>query len=231
MYKVSLQAQGKFNTQDYRNKTALLLISVGKSYHEGFKLAATIDKINQSGFGRCIIVVADTLQRHNYDGGKAQHNYAKSLALGDYWLRQNNEIIATLAIPYEIQRWDEWLRHESYRYYYDNIVNTYYTNDYYRQAVNETIRSFSERNSLITGTIEYENSFYRSLFYILEECPVIMPMWAEHGIHFIIYPRPMTSAMSKTRELFVKEQSNNYVNWLSLKFKKIRSVDNNERIS
>ncbi|CDG87389.1 hypothetical protein [Xenorhabdus bovienii] len=62
MYKVSLQAQGKFNTQDYRNKTALLLISVGKAYHEGFKLAATIDKINQSGFGRCIIVVADTLQ-------------------------------------------------------------------------------------------------------------------------------------------------------------------------
>ncbi|MEQ1976919.1 hypothetical protein [Xenorhabdus sp. SGI240] len=220
MYKVSLQAQGKFKANHYIDKTVLLLISVGKEYHEGEKISATIDKINQSGFGKCIIAVADSLQRHNCSTGTASDNYQYSLTKGNEWLKNNAGTLSNLKIPNEIIRWDVYLKREDYKYYYDSILNEYYSNEHYRSCINETINVFAERNNIKYGTAEYEGIFYRSLFYILEECPVIMPMWANDGINFIIYPKQMTAAMCKTREIFVEKSHNEYVNWLSLKFKK-----------
>ncbi|MDC9593965.1 hypothetical protein [Xenorhabdus sp. IM139775] len=220
MYKVSLQAQGKFKANHYIEKTVLLLISVGKEYHEGEKFSATIDKINQSAFGKCIIAVADSLQRHNYGTETARDNYNYSLMCGDEWLKNNAESLSNLKVPNEIIRWDTFLNREDYKYYYDRILNEYYSNENYRACINETINVFAERNNLKYGTSEYEGAFYRSLFYILEECPIIMPMWAKDGIDFIIYPKSMTAAMSKTREVFVEESYSKYANWLSLKFKK-----------
>jgi hypothetical protein len=220
MYKVSLQTQGKFESHQYIDKTALLLVSVGKEYHEGIKLSCTIDKINQSGFGSCVIAVADTLQRHNYYTNVASDNYRRSLDCGTEWIRNNNEHLSKLKMKSKVLRWDECLHRKEFKHYYDKIVNEYYSNENYRQSINETIGVFAERNNIVKGTTEYENIFYRSLFYILEECPIIMPMWADDGIHFIIYPKQMTNAMSKTRDIFVREKNDEYVNWISLKFRK-----------
>ncbi|WP_426575373.1 hypothetical protein ACP179_01200 (plasmid) [Xenorhabdus stockiae] len=220
MYKASLQAQGKFKSNHYINKTALLLISVGKEYHEGEKLSATIDKVNQVGFGKCIVAVADSLQRHNYSTVTARDNYLHSLSQGNAWIKNNSNILSNLTMPSDIIRWDIYLKREDYKYYYNRILNEYYSNENYRSCINETINVFAERNNLIHGTPEYEGAFYRSLFYILEECPVIMPMWANDGIDFIIYPKAMTTAMSKTREIFVQDSHSEYANWLSIKFKK-----------
>ncbi|MBD2809790.1 hypothetical protein ID853_02535 [Xenorhabdus sp. Vera] len=220
MYKVSLQAQGKFKANHYLDKTVLLLISVGKEYHEGEKFFATIEKINQSGFSKCIIAVADTLQRHNYTIGTAHDNYSHSVEKGNEWIKSNAEAISKLTVPNEIVRWDAYLKREDYKYYYDHILNEYYSNEDYRLCINESINIFAVRNNLEHGTSEYENAFYRSLFYILEECPIIMPMWANDGIDYIIYPKQMTAAMNKTRELFVQKSNDDYANWLSLKFKK-----------
>jgi hypothetical protein len=227
VYKVSLQTQGKFQAHQYVGKTALLLISVGKDYHEGDKLSATVDKINASGFGRCVIGVADTLQRHNYDAGSAHDNYQRSLDRGDGWVAQNAQTLSKLSMPYDIVRWDDLLRREDYLRYYHLIANEYYSNHEYRSAINDTIEVFAERNGLVRGTREHEDAFYRSLFYILEECPIIMPMWAEDGIDFILYPKQMTAAMSKTREIFVQRNDDDRANWLSIKFKK-KSVVQNE---
>jgi hypothetical protein len=227
VYKVSLQAQGKFQAHQYVGKTALLLVSVGKDYHEGNKLSSTIDKINATGFGRCVIAVADTLQRHNYDAGSAEHNYRRSLDRGDAWLAQNEDVLSRLSMTREIVRWDELLRRVDYSQYYDMITNEYYSNHEYRSAINDTIGVFAERNGLEPGTREHEAAFYRSLFYILEECPIIMPMWARDGIDFILYPKQMTAAMSKTRELFVQNDADARANWLAIKFRK-RSAAHNE---
>lgn len=225
MYKVSLQAQGKFQAHHYVGKTALLLVSVGKDYHEGEKLVATIDKINLSEFGQCVIAVADTLQRHNYDTGSANDNYRRSRERGDLWIKQNTAVISKLSMQYEILRWDDLLRRDDYTYYYHLITNEYYSNHEYRCAINETIDAFAERSGLVHGTREHEDAFYRSLFYILEECPIIMPMWARDGIDFITYPKQMTAAMSKTREIFVQNDRDGRANWLAVEFKKKSSAD------
>ncbi|KWI52069.1 hypothetical protein WT72_21550 [Burkholderia pseudomultivorans] len=228
MYKVSLQAQGKFQAHHYIGKTALLLISVGKEYHEGDKLAATVDKINVSAFGRCVIAVADTLQRHNYNTGSAHSNYRRSRERGDAWLAQNAGILAKLSMRREVLRWDDLLRRDDYTQYYHLITNEYYSNHEYRHAINGTIDVFAERNGLVRGTQAHEDAFYRSLFYILEECPIIMPMWARDGIDFILYPKQMTSAMSKTREIFVQNDGDDRANWLAVKFKKKSSAQVHE---
>ena len=220
MYKVSLQTQGRFKGEEYIDKTVLLLVSVGKEYHQGEKLAATIQKINQSGFARCIIAVADTLQRHNILTVSPQEGYAVSRNKGDEWLKDHKKIISLLKMPYKISRWDEFLKRDDYHKYYYQIVREYYSNKNYRSAVHETIRVFTQRKKLIEGTIEYDEAFYRSLFYILEECPVIMPMWADEKIDFIIYPKQMTAAMSKTRDISLNGVNAEYANWISLKFKK-----------
>lgn len=39
-------------------------------------------------------------------------------------------------------------------------------------------------------------------------------------IDFITYPKQMTAAMSKTREIFVQNTSDCRANWLAVKFKK-----------
>jgi hypothetical protein len=228
VYKVSLQAQGKFQSHQYVGKRALLLISVGKDYHEGNKLSATIDKINATGFGECVIAVADTLQRHNYADGCANSNYQRSLDRGDTWLKQNEPTLSKLSMQREIVRWDELLRRVDYSQYYHMITNEYYSNHEYRNAINDTIGVFAERNGLVPGTHEHEAAFYRSLFYILEECPIIMPMWARDGIDFILYPKQMTAAMSKTRELFVQNDGDERANWLAIKLRK-KSVAHNEQ--
>lgn len=227
MYQVSLQTQGRFRGDEYIGKTVLLLVSVGKEYHEGEKLASTIKKINQSGFKYCIIAVADTLQRHNFSSDNPEEGYRKSRAQGDEWLKEHKNILSTLSIPYKISRWDEFLKREDYHKYYYKIINEYYTNESYRSAINETIDVFAQRKSLQRGTLEYDETFYRSLFYILEECPVIMPMWADEKIDFIIYPKQMTAAMRKTRDVSLNKENENYANWISLRFRK-KTIDNAE---
>ncbi len=220
MYKAMLQAHGLCRTDQYVGRTALLLISVGKPYHEAEKLAAVIDRINFGRFGRCIVAVADTLQRHNYRAASAQANHRESRRHGDEWIKRNEELIAKLLMSTEIVRWDDLLRRTDYAPNYHMITNEYYSNPDYREAIDETIEAFAARNGITRGMAGFDEIFYRALFYILEECPIIMPMWAQDGIEFIIYPKQMTRAMRKTRDLFVSNRHPNCANWLSVKFKK-----------
>jgi len=45
-------------------------------------------------------------------------------------------------------------------------------------------------------------------------------LWASLGYDFIIYPKPVTPAMDKTRDLFVKDVYPAKCRWLHLRFKK-----------
>ncbi len=220
MYKASLQAQGKCTPDQYAGKVALLLVSVGKTYHEAEKLAATVERVNIAGFGKCIVAVADTLQRHNCIGGSASEKHLQSQQEGDQWIARNSSILAKLAMPQEIIRWDDLLNRSDYHRYHHMVIHEYYTNPDYRAAIDETIGTFAARSGLAKGMDHFEETFFKCLFYILEECPIIMPMWADDGVDFIVYPKPMTAAMSRTREIFVEPDRSNSVNWLSIKFKK-----------
>jgi tRNA-dependent cyclodipeptide synthase len=216
-YKASFETQA---APDYRGKHALFLISVGQDYHEGGKFEATVDLVNRSGFGRYTIAVADILQRHNLSNYDYQQVYQVSSDAGDQWLARNRAAIDRLEIPGRILRWQECLAEDGYRQLLDRVQFEYENNREYREEVNATIDLFLDRLKKRDPEADLVEAQYRCLTYLIEECPIIMPLWASQGIDYVIYPQPMTRAMSMTRRLFVEPNYPERAQWLSLKFKK-----------
>lgn len=201
-------------------KSVILLVSVGQRYHEGDKLAATVELINASQFKFCTIAVADTLQRHNDLMTTPQLARTTAYTAGSDWLKRNADILNGLTVPFTVYRWDEALSDPLTTELHNIVSDAYGTNATYRDAVNATINTFVERIIKRDRQADSALAFKRCLNYLLEECPIIMPLWAAQGCDFIIYPQPMTSAMSATYQHFVADQYPEKSQWLSLKFKK-----------
>ncbi|WP_287812799.1 tRNA-dependent cyclodipeptide synthase [Pseudomonas sp.] len=211
-------------SHDYRGKHALLLISVGQDYHEGGKFEATIDLVNRQGFASCTIAVADILQRHNLSSYSYEEVYKVSAASGEQWLARNQGAINRLATVTRILRWEECLLDPGYRPLLDRVQFEYENNRDYRAEVNGTIGLFLDRLHKRDPEADLEEARFRCLNYLIEECPIIMPLWASQGIDFVVYPQPMTRAMAATRQLFVEPHHPAHGHWLSLKFKKRAAV-------
>lgn len=208
----------------YQGKHALLLISVGQDYHEGGKFEATIDLVNRQGFASCTIAVADILQRHNLSNYSYEEVYQVSSAAGEQWLERNQAAINRLATVTRILRWEACLLDPGYRPLLDRVQFEYENNRDYRTEVNGTIGLFLERLQKRDPDADLEEAKFRCLTYLIEECPIIMPLWASQGIDFVIYPQPMTRAMAETRRLFVAPHHPEQAHWLSLKFKKRAAI-------
>ncbi|MFJ5595217.1 tRNA-dependent cyclodipeptide synthase [Streptomyces noursei] len=199
---------------------AILLVSVGQRYHEGDKLRATVELVNRSEFKQLTIAVADTLQRSNYIDASPEQAYARSLREGDEWLERNDKILGQLSVPNEVLRWDEALKDPDYPQFRQRIERAYAEIAEYRQAVDSTIKKFIDRLAARAPEADTEKAFKGCLEYLIEECPIIMPMWAHQGYDHVIYPQPMTAAMAESQRLFVTTEYPGKGGWLSLRFKK-----------
>ncbi|MDR3478597.1 MAG: tRNA-dependent cyclodipeptide synthase [Gammaproteobacteria bacterium] len=220
MKKAHFRYNGKnIQIPDTENKKAIFLISIGQSYHESKYLSATINLINKANFNSCTIALADVLQRHNYSLTHPQ-DVALQIAIenGHTWRDRNSNILNMLNTKNEIVSWDTWLKHPLYPSFRKEIDDTYYTNPCYKNAVNNTADIFLSRFSKRESNIKQNFDQSLCLEYIKEECAIIMPLWAHLDYDFIIYPKPMTSAMENTHEIFLKEKPHQ-MHWLSLHFK------------
>jgi tRNA-dependent cyclodipeptide synthase len=215
-YKASFETETAY---EYSGKHALLLISVGRDYHDGGKFEATIDLVNRGGFGKCTIAVADTLQRHNLSDVTYQQAYEVTADAGDQWVKRNQAAINQLSMKTSLLRWQDCVMDAAYRNLHDRIQFEYGNNRAYRGAINATIDRFLDRLKRRSDDVDLQAAAFRGLTYVIEECPIIMPLWASQGIDFVIYPQPMTQAMAMTRKLFVEPAFPNRVRWLPLKFK------------
>ncbi|MBK0018748.1 hypothetical protein [Kosakonia sp. S42] len=211
------------NPDALRGKRTVLLISVGQDYHESDKLVATITLINASDFAECTIAVADTLQQHNREDPKPEQNRMLTYQPGEDWLQRNDARIKALRIPHNILRWDEARFNSSCSSFYLAVKRAYQEETDYRSAVDETIARFTERALKRNPGLVISELKTKCLNYLLEECPIIMPMWASRGYEFIIYPQPVTSAMLATRTRFVAGAYPGKAQWLSLRFRR-RSI-------
>ena len=207
-------------------KKSILLISVGQPYHESQYLQAQINLINESNFSSCDIVVADTLQRHNYIP-RYGIDIANKLSSdnGASWINRNNLIIEKLNIKHNIITWDFWLKHRLYEANKKEIDISYLTDLSYQASINNTVNNFLLRTGKRIENVEVNvklnmeiSDFNSCLEYVKEECAIIMPMWAELDYDFIIYPKVMTEAMQASYEKFVKNFSPK-AKWLPLRFK------------
>ncbi|MGI5168421.1 hypothetical protein ACQEU3_29140 [Spirillospora sp. CA-253888] len=205
---------------DFTGTRAILLVSVGQRYHEEDKLSATVDLVNRSGIEHLTIAVADALQRHNHQDLPPDAAYAHALRSGDEWLARNEDVLDRLLVGRDVLRWHTALTDERYGGLRERVEAEYEGNPDYRAAVEATIGRFLERLKARDEHADLAAAHAKCLTYLMEECPIIQPLWAADGYDFVIYPQPITDAMAKTREIFVEPHHPGKGVWLSLRFKK-----------
>lgn len=216
MYKASFKIN---NSKNIEGKKCVLPISVGQPYHEGEKLLATINLINKSQLAHCSVVVADSLQKHNFISD--QSPYETSMLLGDNWLQRNKNILDTLSIPHQIIRWDLWLQHTEYPKYRYALEREYNSNPNYRHAFDESINQFIQRKVASNEEIDHisqKKIFNSGLQYFLEECAVAVCVWEEEGYNYVMYPQVRPRALSMTYEIFSKNAHPDRI-WLQFRFR------------
>jgi len=164
--------------QDFN--TARLQISVGQEYHEGEKLDATLKWVSEN-FGKVIICVNDTLQRHNHNflGADTMRSYEKAEEDGRQWIERNINTIRTHNIKHEIIRWEFW------RGLDDNASNRKHIDDMYansvefKNSIESEIESFWSRLNRDGQFNEHDALRFsgHSREYLLEECAVFISMF------------------------------------------------------
>lgn len=199
-----------------------LTISVGQAAHEGDKLAATINIVNNQ-FRECIIMVCDSLQRYSI----AAHT-KKSIAelhdqaniLGEQWIARNEKIINKLTISHQIIRWDSWLNHSLFADARRVINDLYLSDVVFKKFINDTAENFVKRDKKRFFGVDYDCNkvFNTSVLYLKEECAGML-LWVEKNINFEIYPRHRNEAMEYVHKLLILPKYSNMLMPLSIRLK------------
>ena len=206
--------------QSLVGQRAMLLVSVGQSYHEGDKLEAAMALINRYSLSTCDIVLADTLQHYNFTmQWDRQKAFTYTRSEGDQWLQRNTRALQALQSHSKIIRWETLLSLPGYKDYQQAVRMLYESNRVYQQAIDDNVARYLQRKVGYAKQLLVQARQY-CLAYLLEELPAIMPLAAQLGYDKIIYPQPITRAMAETHRHFVQPYFSNKCHWLSLRFKK-----------
>jgi len=170
------------NGAGWRNyDVARLQISVGQAYHEGDKLAATLEWASQR-FDRLIICVNDTLQRFNAmyeDDMTEEQAFAYSFAMGTAWIERNSGLLHS--IPHlSLHCWEEWRNHADYKHTLQQARTLYAMNAEFRQAVDRNVIEFWQRRAPgvdLTSAYTFQHFKPYSTEYLLEETAVFSLMF------------------------------------------------------
>ena len=128
--------------------TARLQISVGQPYHEGDKLAATLDWVSHR-FKHVIICVNDTLQSSNYrfeEGLSSREAFIKASDAGSNWLVRNRHLIERLP-SVEIHRWEDWKISPDFARSMHRTIWMYKNNREFHEAVTGDIEGRWQRRT------------------------------------------------------------------------------------
>lgn len=227
-----IKASFRGNPPDERKafsvSTCLMPISVGQSIHEWKKFEAVI-KLVDASFKQCTILVDDTVQRHTIAIDKfkePQDLYTDALELGNQWLIRNEEIYSQLKIPYQVIRWDDWLRHNDFKTQLVRINRLYSENLVYKTAIHANINEFLTRflARVDCNQIDSGRAFRLCLNYLLEECAVML-LWTHKHYDFELYPSGRNQAMGATYEMLIKPYFPNYLRPVAVRFKKYPRQD------
>lgn len=211
-----------FEKNQFHHSHCCLAISVGQPYHEGERLRAAIDYINEN-FAQCTIALGDTLQRHNIEPSLAEtETYQLALKAGDDWLERNTHYIQALTIPYKIDRWDTWLNTADYRASHALVYAAYENDSNFRAGFHKTIDQFVNRlrNRNDLNEQKLREVAQNSLAFLLEESTIIMLLWQREGYNYIAYPGAMIDALAVTYKKFVAPYQDHLVKWLPLDFRR-----------
>ncbi len=203
-----------------KSKKTILLISIGQEYYEGPKFESIIELINTCDFESCTVMIAGILQRHNYMNSMTE-KLAIEAAINNRnsWMERNKRILSKLEAPNSIVYWDEHLANKDFFIEHLNMLKDAYAHDVdIKTSIDRTIEKYFIRRHDILANHSQDLAFKNCLNYILEECVILMPMWASQGYDYIIYPKKMTDAMQMMHKKFVLKQYPDKVRWLPVRF-------------
>lgn len=169
--------------------TARLQISVGQEYHEGEKFKATIAWAKPR-FGKVIICVNDTLQRHNYAYKSTiskEEAFIRAQNAGREWIERNVAVIRSLP-NYEIHRWEDWRNKDEYQAEHHQICDQYRKNSSVKDMVQQEVMTFWKRQAM-KGDLPYSFSDFKeaSTDYLLEEIAAFFLMF-KRDMAVDVYP-------------------------------------------
>lgn len=209
-YKAYLSGLTQEQKNGLKQASCYLLISVGGKDHEAGRLQAVVNQIEKN-FKSCVVLVADTLQRHNFITDIINEKEAYNIALeaGDNWLARNINTIKDMNIAWRISRWDEWINHSNYELCRKKIELEYNNeNSEFKKAILNTTENFLIRYSNRNKKLQISLNAFKnnSINYLKEECAAMI-LWAMAGLNYEIYPSHRVEAMQATQKLFI---DNNY---------------------
>jgi len=226
MLEAKIIQQETSHKTDLKTSNALLCISVGQPYHEEHKLTAAINLINQLFHsGKCTVMLADSLQRYNLlhlPGKELSLKEAHQIAhiKGNEWVDRNQSIINNLKIPYQIKRWNDFLKEEEYQKKLQFIENLIENDLGLSEAIQQTVNFFvgnrvgRHLNKQYSVDLNMsKKAFSRQLkakikplstAYLKEEMAVML-LWEKYNFHFTIYPTPINQPMRMICDYIRKE--------------------------
>jgi hypothetical protein len=184
--KASFRGCSQADRKKFKRSKCILLINTRQALHEGGKLGAILELINQQ-FKKCTILIEDTAQRYLfaiYDNKPVDYFFNSCIDEGDRWYHRNTDIIReTLTIPYQVSRWNQWSSHSQFSYYHDKIVTLYADNSEFREAIQLTANTFLKRADELGYLRNREKAIDLYSQYVMEQC-IAMCLWAEEGFEF-----------------------------------------------
>lgn len=205
----------------FKDSNAVLLISVGQPIHEGEKLRATLETINNN-FKECDICVADTLQKYNYENYNEQKGDVEDFAAqrGAEWIERNKNFIQFLTIPHKIWRWDDFLEVPIFQQAREVLLDVYYNDESFKKDIDFTIEEYIFRCKKRNPETNVEQIYENSLEYLIEECTVYYMLWGkmkEHQYRYIIYPNVISKALKVCYEKLALSNYPNLYKWVHIK--------------
>ncbi|MCX7115280.1 MAG: hypothetical protein NTW08_05180 [Gammaproteobacteria bacterium] len=223
LIKASFKGNPPEERKQFANSSCLMPISVGQRVHEGEKLASVI-KLVSTAFQTCTILVDDSIQRYTLAIERLSEPdllYDEALMLGRAWLMRNQDIISQLSIPYQVLRWDDWLKHAAFQAQHERVSQLYHHNSMYKAAIHQNVDAFLARDVGRNPMCDSKRARIEQLCvdYLLEECAV-MCLWTYGKYHFELYPTGRNQAMTATYEMLIKPQYSDYLRSVGIRFKK-----------
>lgn len=223
-YRILLSHVSGEQKKRFSHSKCLFLISVGQHYHEGNKLEAALKCMNKH-FKEIVLVLGDTIQRYTY-AAYQNKTHAELLDFaeseGDKWLERNGNIIKeSLTKPYKLFRWERYLKHSKFSYYFSMIENAYQSGDAeYQVAFEKDAKDFLQRAG--RGELSLSsNSISLCLQYLKEEC-TCMCLWAEENCEFLAYPYGINNVFRVTYKKFIEGPHNGIMQEIPYGIKNIK---------
>ncbi len=185
-----------------RHDNVVIGVSLQNPNLTGDRFEKVIEWVNrQANFKRCYVDFADTLNRHNYmlfDGLDEDAAHRKAIENGGAWLEANASTLGKLNIPYQIMRWDRWLRHPRFPFVLHCMEQAYDTYEPFQKAVHDAIHVFFERRGLDQRCVQ-SKEYRHAVDFILEEISVDTIIYESMKAAYI-YPSKETDAYKMVRE-------------------------------